>query len=71
MEMKDIMKSFLLGATILLVSLMLVGGAILLYQWIMISILGRQIIGYGLLVVVVVVFIYASYRLGESIRDDF
>lgn len=71
MEMKDILKSFLLGATILLVGLVLVGGAIWLYQWIMTSILGSQIIGYGLLVVVVVAFIYASYKLGESIRADF
>ncbi len=71
MEMKDILKSFLLGATILLVGLVLFEGAIRLYEWIMTSVLGRQITGYGLLVVVVVALIYVSYRLGESIRADF
>jgi hypothetical protein len=69
--MINILKSFLLGATILFVSLALVGGAIWLYQWIMTSILGKQIVGNGLLVLVVVAFVYASYRLGESIRAYF
>jgi uncharacterized membrane protein YqjE len=70
-EMKDFLKSFIVGATLLTISLALVAIAIYIYQWIIKFALGKQIVGYSLLVIVVIAFIYASYKLGESIRDEF
>ncbi len=65
------LKSFVLGSIILTLSLVFVGAGIWLYQWIMSQMLGRQIFGYGLLGIIAIGFIYISYRLGESIREEF
>ena len=67
----DILKSTVIGAILLAIGLTLVAIAIYVFQWVLSIKLGEQIVGYILLAIVVIVLVYAAYRLGESIRYDF